>query len=66
MPNSDQSTVELPSLDNHKSLMLSWRSFYSIVHSISAAIDSSFHHNLNFSEVFLPELDLALWQSRAQ
>jgi len=46
--------------------MLRWRSFYSIVHSISAAIDSSCHHDMNFSEVCQPELDLALWQSLAQ
>jgi hypothetical protein len=66
MPNSDQSTVELPYLHNHESWMLRWCSFYCIVHSTSAAIVSSFHHDLNLLVVFLPDWDLALGQSRVQ
>jgi len=41
--NRDQITVELPHLQNYKSLTLRWHSFQCIVHSISAAIDNSFH-----------------------
>jgi len=55
MPNGDQSTVYLWYLHDHKLLTLCWRSFYRIAHSTSAAIDSSFHHDLNLLEVFLPE-----------
>jgi len=37
-----------------------------IVHSTSAAIDNSFHHDLKVLVVFLTDWDLALWQSGAQ
>ena len=66
MHNSDQITVELPYIQNHKSLILRWPSFQWIVHSTSAAVDNSFHHDLNLLEVVLADWDLALWQRRAQ
>jgi len=63
---SDQIVVQLLYLHDHKSLTLRWRSFWSIAHSTSAAIDNGFHHDLNILVVFLSDRDLALWQSRAQ
>jgi len=66
MHNSDQMTVQLPFLQDHKSLMLRWRSLRYIVHSISAAIDNCFYHDLNLLVIFLSVWDSALWQSRVQ
>jgi len=63
---SNQVVVQWPCLQNHKSLTLCWCSFQCIVHSTSAVIDNSFHYDLNILVVFLPDWDLALWQSRAQ
>ena len=66
MHNSNQITVWLPYLQNHKLLTLCWRWFECIVHSTSAAIDNGFHHDVNFLVVFLTDWDFALWQSWAQ
>jgi len=52
MNNSDQITGVLPYLQDHELLTLDWWSFYCIVHSISAAIDNCFHHDLNLLDVF--------------
>jgi len=66
MHNSEQITVQLPYLQDHKSLRLCWRPFQCIVHSTSGAIDNCFHHDLNILVVFLTDWDSALWQSWAQ
>jgi len=66
MHHSDQIVVQLPYSRNHKSLTPCWPSFYCIVHSTLAAIDNSFHYDLNMLVVFPADWDLALWQSRAQ
>jgi len=66
MHNSNQITVYLLYLQNHKSLKHCWRSFQCFVHSTSAAIDNSFHHDLNLMVVYLTDWDMALWQSQAQ
>jgi len=66
MHNSDRITVKLPYLQNHKLLTLHWHSFQSIVQSTSAAIDNSFHHDLNQLVVILTDWELALWQSQVQ
>jgi len=64
--NSDQITVYLAYLQNHKLLRLRWPSSQSIVHWISAAIDNSVHPNLNLVVVFRTDWDSARWQSQAQ
>jgi len=62
MHNNDQVTCELPYLQDHKSLMLGWRSFWCIVHSTSAAVDNCFHPHLTVLVGFLLDWDSTLWQ----
>jgi len=64
--NSDQITVQLPYLQDHKSLMLCWRLFWCIAYSTSCAIDNCFHHDLNVLAVFLMDWVSALWPRRAK
>jgi len=63
--NNDQVTGELAYLQDHKSLTLRSRSFEHIVHSASAAVNHSFHHDLTLLVAFLSDSDSAQWQSRA-
>jgi len=64
--NSDQITVQLPYLQNRKSLTLRWRSLEYIAHSSSAAFKNSFNYDLNLLVVFLTDCDSTLWQSQMQ
>jgi len=64
--NCDQITVWLLYIESNKTLMLCWQQLRTIVHSTSAAINNSFHGDLNIVVVILTNCDLAFWQSRAQ
>ena len=64
--NSNQVTVQLPDLQDHKLLTLPRPSFECIVHSTSAAIVNRVHHDLNFLGIILADRDSTMWQSRAQ
>jgi len=66
MHNSNHMTVELPYLQDRKSLTLHWHSFYCIIHWQSASIDDCIHNYLTSLVAFQADWDWALWQSRAK
>ena len=66
MYNSDQITNQLWYLQDQKLLMLHWHSFYCIDLSISAAINNSFHNDLNLKVAMLSDWELAQRQSQSQ
>jgi len=58
--------VWLPNTQDRKSMTLRWCSFWTVVQSLSSAIDNTRSNCLNSVTAFLSDWESASWQSRAQ
>jgi len=58
--------VWLPRMQDQKSLMLHWRSFWWIVWPISATIDNYINIHLNWLVTYLSDWDSTCWQRSAR